>query len=126
MNDEQSGGFSADALERAAIDRDAMEAVDTALLIGVDGPDEDDENDPAYDEAPPWLEGAQAKQQLVQVEVSPVNLLLAKLDNWLLQQPEWLVILSAPRATRRKAITLISKHLLTYPARGRSFGGFTP
>lgn len=54
---------------------------------------------------------------------TPLDSLLLKLDNWLLMQPEWLVILDAPRRTRRQAINLLSKHILTFPARGRTFGG---
>jgi hypothetical protein len=64
----------------------------------------------------PWLEGAE-KKELVYPDYNPVNTLLTKLELWLLQQPEWAVILAAPRKTRRQAINLVAKRLLTIPNR---------
>lgn len=49
--------------------------------------------------------------------LSPVEGLLLKLEQWLLLQPEWAIILAAPRATRRKAISLLAKRILTIPQR---------
>lgn len=66
------------------------------------------------------------KKRLVRPEYSPVQVLLAKLERWLVQQPEWAYILAAPRKTRREAITLISKRLLTIPNRFTSFGEEKP
>ena len=66
----------------------------------------------------PWM----GKGKHVITEISPVDSLLTKLERWLLQQPEWAVILAAPRTTRRQAITLISKRLLTIPNRYSNFG----
>ena len=59
------------------------------------------------------------KKRLLVPDYNPVETLLTKLEHWLLVQPEWAVILAAPRATRRKAITLMSKRLLTIPNRYR-------
>jgi hypothetical protein len=59
------------------------------------------------------------KKRLIRVENSPVEMLLLKLEAWLLQQPEWGVILAAPRATRRRAINLLAKRLVTIPNRYR-------
>lgn len=70
----------------------------------------------------PWMEGAK-QRELVMPEHNPVNVLLTKLEKWLLMQPEWAVILAAPRKTRRQAINLISKRLLTIPNRYQNFGG---
>lgn len=121
--------YSPEAEAAAAADREALEAMD-AEELGFAAPDPevpDETGVPELDEVEiPWLKEARRKQELVLQEATPVDLILLKLDAWLLQQPEWMFILSAPRATRRKAINLISKHLLTYPARGKSFGGFTP
>lgn len=55
---------------------------------------------------------------------TPMESLLAKMDMWLLQQPEFIAILNAPRSTRREAASLLAKHITTYPMRGRNFGGF--
>lgn len=74
----------------------------------------------------PWLADAIEKQKKQLVQVTPVISLLLKLDAWLLQQPEFLAVLQAPRATRRQAIKLIAKHIATFPARGKTFGGFNP
>lgn len=72
----------------------------------------------------PWLEGAQKKQaKLAYPDYNPVDVLLTKLERWLIVQPEWAVILAAPRKTRRQAINLISKRLLTIPNRYSNFGG---
>ena len=71
----------------------------------------------------PWLEGAQKKAKLVYPDYNPVDVLLTKLEHWLIVQPEWAVILAAPRKTRRQAINLISKRLLTIPNRYSNFGG---
>jgi hypothetical protein len=62
------------------------------------------------------------KRRIEYPDYNPVDNLLSKLEGWLLQQPEWAVILAAPRKTRRQAITLISKRLLTIPTRGSNFG----
>lgn len=48
---------------------------------------------------------------------TPMDSLLEKLDEWLLQQPEWPVILYAPRNVRRQAAQLVARHLLTIPTR---------
>lgn len=72
------------------------------------------------DETPESLPWEGRERELV--AATPMDALLMKLDRWLLVQPEWLSILEAPRATRRQAINLLSKHILTYPARGRTFG----
>jgi len=71
----------------------------------------------------PWLDDERAAKRLVMPEYSPVENLLVKLEKWLIVQPEWAVILAAPRTTRRKAINLISKRLLTIPNRYSNFGG---
>jgi hypothetical protein len=63
------------------------------------------------------------KKHVIHPEYNPVENLLGKLERWLLQQPEWAVILAAPRKTRRQAVSLLSKRLLTYPVRGGKFGG---
>lgn len=68
----------------------------------------------------PWLDSKRQRSTLE--PATPLDSLLLKLDRFLLQQPEWLVILAAPRKVRRQAISLLSKHILTYPARGRVFG----
>lgn len=60
----------------------------------------------------------QKGKKLVQPNYNPVDLLLAKLDLFLAQQPEWAIILTAPRSARRQAVNLISKRLLTIPKRG--------
>ena len=62
-------------------------------------------------EETPWLEG----KKLEYPDYDPVANLLGKLEQFLLQQPEWAIILAAPRHTRRQAINLISKKLLTIP-----------
>lgn len=49
---------------------------------------------------------------------SPLESLLAKLDQWLIQQPEWPVILAAPRGTRRAALAQLAKHFATIPKPG--------
>jgi hypothetical protein len=59
------------------------------------------------------------KKHLIVPNYNPVEELLTKLEHWLLMQPEWAVVLAAPRATRRKAITLMSKRILTIPNRYR-------
>ena len=69
-------------------------------------------------EESPWM----GKRQLVAPNYSPVEILLAKLERWLIQQPEWAVILAAPRATRRAAVSLLAKRLLTIPNRYSNFG----
>lgn len=74
----------------------------------------------------PWLADAIKKEKAQLVQVTPVVSLLLKLDAWLLAQPEFLAVLQAPRATRRQAIKLIAKHIATFPARGKTFGGFNP
>ncbi len=57
------------------------------------------------------------------VPATPVETLLMKLDAWLLQQPEFILLLNAPRTTRRKAAQRLAKHITTYPMRGMPFGG---
>lgn len=57
------------------------------------------------------------KRNVQYPDYNPVENLLSKLDRWLLQQPEWAIILVQPRATRRKAIQLMAKHLVTIPQR---------
>lgn len=57
------------------------------------------------------------KRDVQYPDYNPVENLLSKLDRWLLQQPEWAIILVQPRATRRKAIQLMAKHLVTIPQR---------
>lgn len=75
----------------------------------------------------PWMADAIKKEKAQKlVQVTPVVSLLLKLDAWLLAQPEFLAVLQAPRATRRQAIKLIAKHIATFPARGKTFGGFNP
>jgi hypothetical protein len=64
----------------------------------------------------------QKGKKLVQPSYSPVDVLLAKLELFLVQQPEWAVILAAPRTARRHAVSLIAKRLLTTPTRGSKFG----
>lgn len=59
------------------------------------------------------------KKHLLVPDYNPVETLLTKLEHWLLVQPEWAILLAAPRATRRKAINLMSKRLLTIPNRYR-------
>jgi hypothetical protein len=59
------------------------------------------------------------KKHLLVPDYNPIETLLTKLEQWLLMQPEWAVVLAAPRATRRKAITLMSKRILTIPNRYR-------
>ncbi len=49
-----------------------------------------------------------------------VERLLDKLDRWLLQQPEWLYLMSEDRQTRREVAALVAKELLTIPLRGES------
>lgn len=56
---------------------------------------------------------------------TPVESLLMKLDAWLLQQPEWLHLLEAPRHVRRQAAKKLAQHILTFPMRGRPFGGLS-
>jgi hypothetical protein len=83
-----------------------------------------EELDPAAldDWTPPWL-GKERKP----IAASPVESLLLKLDMWLLQQPEFIfLITSAPRPTRREASRLIAKHCMSYPMRGKAFGGMRP
>lgn len=55
---------------------------------------------------------------------TPTELLLAKMDAWLLQQPEFIAILNSPRSTRRRAAQVLAKHITTYPMRGEPFGGY--
>lgn len=55
---------------------------------------------------------------------TPTELLLAKMDAWLLQQPEFIAILNSPRSTRRRAAQILAKHITTYPMRGEPFGGY--
>lgn len=54
---------------------------------------------------------------------SPLESLLAKLDQWLIQQPEWPVILAAPRGTRRAALAQLAKHFATIPKPKAKPGG---
>lgn len=54
---------------------------------------------------------------------TPMESLLMKMDAWLLQQPEFILLLDAPRETRRKAARALAQHILTYPMRGMPFGG---
>ena len=61
-------------------------------------------------------------RKVLRPNYNPVDVLLTKLERWLLQQPEWAVILAAPRTVRRQAITLIAKRLTTIPNRYSGFG----
>lgn len=54
---------------------------------------------------------------------TPTETLLEKLDGWLMQQPEFLVILNAPRNIRRQAAKAMAAHILSFPKRGKPFGG---
>lgn len=46
---------------------------------------------------------------------------LDKLDAWLLQQPEWLVILGLPKNQRKEAARLVARHLTSAPtAKGKT------
>lgn len=66
----------------------------------------------------------QERQQAKKLSVpsySPVDILLAKLDLFLAQQPEWAVILAAPRQARRQAANLIARRVLTIPKRDGRF-----
>ena len=56
-------------------------------------------------------------QRLEYPDYNPVENLLGKLDHWLMQQPEWAIILASPRTVRRQAITLLAKRLVTIPNR---------
>lgn len=58
----------------------------------------------------------------VVLQDDPVALLLAKMDAWLLQQPEFIRLLNAPRKQRRNLAIQLAKHITTYPMRGRVFG----
>lgn len=40
---------------------------------------------------------------------------LAKLDKWLIQQPEYIMLLALPKENRKQAARLIAKHLTTIP-----------
>jgi hypothetical protein len=43
--------------------------------------------------------------------------LIAKLDAWLLQQPEYVALLAGSRRDRRRAAQLLAQHVFTIPAR---------
>ena len=79
-----------------------------------------DVTDDSPDAEIPWLG---QKRHLEVPNYNPVASLLGKLERWLLLQPEWAVILAAPRQVRRQAITLIAKRLTTIPNRYENFGG---
>ena len=51
------------------------------------------------------------------VNYDPVASLLSKFEQWLRQQPEWAIILTQPRASRRAAAHALMKLLLTIPPR---------
>ncbi len=89
-----------------------------------------DENDPSQQYAEDVVEEPLAaenvepeegsfenKKRLVKPNYNPVDTLLTKLELWLMQQPEWAFLLQAPRHTRRQAIQLVAKRILTIPNR---------
>ena len=93
-----------------------MEAEQTELF----DPEDDSPDAPVVENLePPWM----GKRRIEVPNYSPVAVLMEKLERWLLMQPEWAVILAAPRATRRSAVQLISKRLVTTPTRHENFGG---
>lgn len=58
------------------------------------------------------------EKKSVNIEVAnPMSTLLAKLDLWLMQQPEWQVVWNSGRGQRREAARLVAKHLMTLPVR---------
>jgi hypothetical protein len=72
----------------------------------------------------PWLASKRQRaisDGLILPNYNPVEVLLTKLERFLVLQPEWAVILAAPRKTRRQAISLVAKRLLTIPDRYTSF-----
>lgn len=74
----------------------------------------------------PWLDSKNQKAKtggLIMPDYNPVESLLLKLERFLVEQPEWALILQAPRPTRRKAVSLLSKRILTVPRQGKVFGG---
>lgn len=73
-------------------------------------------------ESPKDSSTSEPKKRLVVPSLSPVDVLVAKLEGWVTQQPEWLVLLAAPRNVRRQAVSRMSKTILTFPKRGSNFG----
>jgi len=46
---------------------------------------------------------------------SPIALLILKLEGWMVQQPEWLLIVALPRQQRRAAMKELANRLYTIP-----------
>lgn len=101
---------------------EVVEIAETIPVVDTVIPEETQVDTPDASDDPVWLAGAKARE-LVKPDYNPVETLLLKLERWLLQQPEWAVILAAPRQVRRQAITLLAKRILTIPARYSNFGG---
>lgn len=97
-----------------------VDAADVAALVAKVAEEAGIDLEEVTDGDIPWMAG---KKKLEYPNYNPVDVLLTKLEKWLLMQPEWAVILQAPRRTRRQAITLISKRLATIPNRYSNFGG---
>ncbi len=49
------------------------------------------------------------------VKGSPIDLLVVKLEAWMVQQPEWLHIVNMPRPQRRAAMKALANRLYTIP-----------
>lgn len=51
---------------------------------------------------------------------TPTDLLVARLERWLVQQPEWPAVFAADRRTRRVACQLLAQRLYHLPSRVQS------
>lgn len=49
--------------------------------------------------------------------LTPEQMLLRKLDGWLIQQPEWVLVFARSRSARRELARQVAKHLTTIPTR---------
>lgn len=52
----------------------------------------------------------------IETEAS-LEILLDKLERWLIMQPEWVLVFNHDRASRRRAADLVAKELTTIPQR---------